>query len=79
MTIKQLILITLFILFFTSVEAKPAELTPHTTHKKAEEIFKNHVFHKEKLIFHINRCKDRAKVEHLYAKCKYNGLHFIKK
>ncbi len=47
MTIKRLIFSILFISFLTLAEAKPPELTPHTTHKKAEEIFKNHVSHKE--------------------------------
>ncbi|MEM8727603.1 MAG: S41 family peptidase, partial [Chlamydiota bacterium] len=36
-----------FISSFTLAEAKPPELTPHTTHKKAEDIFKNHVSYKE--------------------------------
>lgn len=40
---------------------------------------RNHIFAKEKLIFHINRCKDREKVKHKFAVCKYNGLHFIPK
>jgi len=47
MTIKRLIFSILFVSFLTLAEAKPPELTPHTTHKKAEEIFKNHVSHKE--------------------------------
>ncbi|MCP5503871.1 MAG: PDZ domain-containing protein [Chlamydiales bacterium] len=47
MTVKRLIFSILFISFLTLAEAKPPELTPHTTHKKAEEIFKNHVSHKE--------------------------------
>lgn len=38
-----------------------------------------HTFAKEKLIFHLNRCKDRAKVAHLFTTCPYNGMHFIKK
>ncbi|MDN3508678.1 MAG: S41 family peptidase [Candidatus Neptunochlamydia sp.] len=46
MIIKRLIFSILFISFLTLAEAKPPELTPHTTHKKAEEIFKNHVSHK---------------------------------
>lgn len=40
---------------------------------------KNHIFAREKLIFHINRCKDREKVAHKFAVCKYNGLHFVLK
>lgn len=40
---------------------------------------KNHIFAREKLIFHINRCKDREKVAHLFSTCQFNGLHFIKK
>lgn len=47
MTIKRLIFSILFVLFLTLAEAKPPELTTHTAHKKAEEIFKNHVSHKE--------------------------------
>jgi hypothetical protein len=38
-----------------------------------------HTFAKEKLIFHLNRCKDKAKVIHKFAVCRYNGLHFIPK
>lgn len=38
-----------------------------------------HIFSKEKLIFHINRCKDKPKVAHLFTVCRYNALHFIKK
>ena len=47
MTYKRLIFSILFIAFSTLAEAKPPELTPHTTHKKAEEILKSHVTHKE--------------------------------
>lgn len=47
MTFKRLILSILLLVFSAFVEAKPPELTPHTAHKKAEEIFKNHVSHKE--------------------------------
>lgn len=40
---------------------------------------KNHIFDKEKLIFHINRCKDKEKVGHLYASCQYNRIHIVLK
>lgn len=40
---------------------------------------KNHVFEKEKLIFHINRCKDKAKVEHMFTSCRYNRIHILPK
>jgi hypothetical protein len=38
----------------------------------------NHIFAREKLIFHLNRCKDKEKVIHLYRACKYNGVHYYK-
>ncbi|MDJ0652501.1 MAG: S41 family peptidase [Simkaniaceae bacterium] len=44
---KQLIFSILFIALLSLAEAKPPELTPHTTHKKAKEIFKNHVSYKK--------------------------------
>ena len=46
MNFKRLIFSVLLILFSILAEAKPPELTSHTTHKKAKEIFKNHVSHK---------------------------------
>jgi hypothetical protein len=49
------------------------------TEKASCPFNKNHVFAREKLIFHINRCKDRDKVAHLFSTCQYNGLHFVKK
>lgn len=39
----------------------------------------NHIFAKEKLIYHMARCKDKPKVMHLMAQCRYNGLHYVKK
>lgn len=47
MIFKRLIFSVLITAFSVLAEAKPPELTPHTTHKKAEEIFKSHVTHKE--------------------------------
>lgn len=36
---------------------------------------KNHVFDKEKLIFHLNRCKDKEKVANQYDSCRFNRIH----
>ncbi|QVL57917.1 MAG: PDZ domain-containing protein [Simkaniaceae bacterium] len=47
MIFNRLIFSILIIVFSAVAEAKPPELTPHSTHKKAEEIFKSHVTHKE--------------------------------
>lgn len=47
MAFKRLILSLLLIGFTIFADAKPPELTPHATHKKAEEIFKGHVTYKE--------------------------------
>ncbi len=47
MNFKRLIFSGLIIVFLVQAEAKPPELTPHTTYTKAEEIFKNHVTFKE--------------------------------
>lgn len=38
-----------------------------------------HTFEKDKLVFHINRCKDKAKRMPFMAKCKYNPMHFVDK
>lgn len=46
-TVKSFVISFLFIIFATLLEAKPAELTPSSTHKKAMEILKAHVSHKE--------------------------------
>jgi carboxyl-terminal processing protease len=46
MTFKRLIISVLIFIIATVAEGKPPELTPHLTHKKAEEIFKAHVSHK---------------------------------
>ena len=52
---------------------------PSAEQEKACCPFNNaHIFAKEKLIFHINRCKDRPKVAHLFSACRYNGLHYLK-
>ena len=37
----------------------------------------NHVFDKEKLIFHIQRCKDQKKNGHLFRSCQYNKIHIL--
>ena len=47
MTLKRLIFSVLMTLFASILQARPPELTPHTTFKKAEEIFKAHVTFKE--------------------------------
>ncbi|MCB1107329.1 MAG: PDZ domain-containing protein [Chlamydiia bacterium] len=47
MLIKRLILSILVLFLSVFAEAKPPELTPSMTHKKAEEILKGHVSHKE--------------------------------
>ena len=39
----------------------------------------NHIFDKEKLLFHLNRCKDKLKVGHLFKSCKYNSIHIVRK
>ena len=39
----------------------------------------NHIFDKEKLLYHLNRCKDKLKVGHLFKPCKYNSIHIIRK
>lgn len=47
MILKQLIISALIFLIAAIADAKPPELSPHLTHKKAEEIFNAHVSHKE--------------------------------
>lgn len=47
MKFKRLIVSCLLIVIPLFLEAKPPELTPHATHKKAEEILKGHVTYKE--------------------------------
>ena len=37
------------------------------------------MFDHDKLIFHLNRCKDRLKVGHLYRTCSYNKIHIVLK
>lgn len=39
----------------------------------------NHIFDKEKLLFHLNRCKDKQKIGHLFKSCRFNSLHIIRK
>lgn len=36
---------------------------------------KNHRFAASKLFWHLGRCKDKLKTQHLYKKCKYNPIH----
>ena len=38
-----------------------------------------HKIQKEKIQFHINRCKDGKKNAHLFATCDYNSFHIMKK
>lgn len=40
---------------------------------------KNHIFDKEKYIFHLNRCKDKDRIGHLFASCQYNRIHIVPK
>ena len=44
---KSFLISFLFVLFANFIEAKPADLTPSSAHKKALEILKAHVLHKE--------------------------------
>ena len=46
-TVKSFVISLLFIILAALLEAKPAELTPSSTHKKAIEILKAHVSYKE--------------------------------
>ena len=39
----------------------------------------NHIFDKDKLLFHLNKCKEKQKVGHLFRSCKYNSIHIIRK
>ena len=40
---------------------------------------KSHTFDKEKLMFHLNRCKDKEKVGHLFGCCQFNRIHIMLK
>ena len=39
----------------------------------------SHTFKQSKLVWHIFRCKDKLKVQHLFGTCKYNPLHIFRK
>lgn len=38
-----------------------------------------HKFARSKLPFHIQRCKDGKKLQHLFTRCSYNSVHIVKK
>lgn len=40
---------------------------------------KNHIFDKDKYMFHLNRCKDKEKVGHKFTQCQYNRIHIVLK
>ena len=35
-----------------------------------------HTFARNRLLFHLNTCKDKVKKAHLFVACKFNPLHF---
>ena len=39
----------------------------------------NHFFDKEKLIFHIQRCKDKEKHQNKFRSCQYNKIYIVPK
>lgn len=38
-----------------------------------------HRFAESKFMFHLMRCKDGKKLQHLFARCPYNSIHIVKK
>ena len=38
---------------------------------------KSHIFDKERLLFHLNKCKDKEKVKHKFRSCRFNKIHIV--